>query len=146
MIKLYKSWIPRSLFPPLLSPHNDVIEGDELDKEANEAHETKANSSCYGYLGEFLSKNRSQVQNFSGLLFLFSPIGFGASLDQPDGVLPKLVEGLHCLPDLIQAPAFSSQMHLHMVEKVVILTTGEGDKHGLCNGESCRPSCRNLLV
>ena len=55
---MIKSWIPRSLCPPLLSPHNDVVDGygDELDKEANEAHETKANSSCYGYLCEFLSE------------------------------------------------------------------------------------------
>ena len=103
---MIKSWIPRSLCPPLLSPHNDVVDGygDELDKEANEAHETKAKSSCYGYLSEFLSKNQSQIQNFSDLLFLFSPIRFGVSLDQPDGVLPKLLEGLHCLRDLIQAP------------------------------------------
>ena len=43
---------------PLLGPHNDVVDGDvdELHKEANEAHETKANSSGYGYLGEFLSE------------------------------------------------------------------------------------------
>ena len=48
---------------PLLGPHNDVVDGDvdELDKETNEAHETKANSSCYGYLSEFLSE-KSQVK------------------------------------------------------------------------------------
>ena len=75
---------------------------DELHKEANEAHETKANSSCYGYLGEFLSeKHKFEIaqRKLSDLLFL--PIRFGASLDQPDGVLPKLLDGLHCLRDLI---------------------------------------------
>jgi hypothetical protein len=65
---------------PLLGPHNDVVDGDvdELHKEANEAHETKANSSCYGYLSEFLSeKSQSSSKLLSNLLFLFSPIRFG---------------------------------------------------------------------
>jgi hypothetical protein len=49
---------PHTLCSLLLRPNDDVVDGDvdKLDKEANEAHETKANSSGYGYLGEFLSE------------------------------------------------------------------------------------------
>ena len=32
---------------------------------------------------------------------LFTPVRLGASLDQPDGVLPELLEGLHGLSNLV---------------------------------------------
>merc|ERR1719167_1694188 len=51
---------------PGLCPHYNIVDGDvdELDKEADEAHDTKANSSGNGNLGELL------------------PVGLGAPLDR----------------------------------------------------------------
>ena len=50
--------------------HNDVIDGDmdELDKEANEAHNSESDSSCESDLLEFLS------------------IGFGAFFDKSERI------------------------------------------------------------
>ena len=45
-----------SLLIPVLCPHYNIVDGDvnELDKEANEAHDAKANGSGDGDLGELL--------------------------------------------------------------------------------------------
>ena len=49
-------------------------------------------------------KIRVKFITISSLLILTYQVWFGASFDQPDGVPPKLLEGLHCQRDLIQAP------------------------------------------
>ena len=56
---------------------------DELDEEANEAHDAKSNCSGDGNLGELL------------------PVGLGASLDKSDRVLAELFEGLQLSCDLV---------------------------------------------
>merc|ERR1719278_180263 len=63
------------------SAEDDVVDGDvdELDEEPDEAHDGDAD----GDLGELL------------------PVGLGAALDQPDGVLGKLLEGLEGGGDLV---------------------------------------------
>merc|ERR1719167_17679 len=77
---------------PGLCPHYNIVDGDvdELDKEADEAHDTKANSSCNGNLGELL------------------PVRLGAPLHQPDRVLGKLLQGFSCSGDLIHPCVLSS--------------------------------------
>ena len=78
-----------SLLIPVLCPHYNIVDGDvdELDKEADEAHDAKADSSGDGNLGELL------------------PVGLGAPLHQPDRVLGKLLQGFSCGSDLVH-PAF----------------------------------------
>merc|ERR1719167_681010 len=70
---------------PGLCPHYNIVDGDvdELDKEADEAHDTKANGSGDGNLGELL------------------PVRLGAPLDQPDRVLGKLLQRLGGCNNLI---------------------------------------------
>merc|ERR1719500_1070902 len=67
------------------STDDDVIDGDvdELDEEPDEAHDAEADGGGDGDLGELL------------------PVGLGAALDQPDGVLGKLLEGLQGGGDLV---------------------------------------------
>lgn len=68
-----------------LRSHNDVVDGDvdQLDKEADEAHDSKPDRSRYG-----------------NLLELF-PVWFGALFDQANGVLGKLTGRVHELHHLI---------------------------------------------
>ena len=49
---------------------------NQLDKKSNESHNQKSNSSGFGNGGEFL------------------PVGLGAFLDEVDGILGELSEGL----------------------------------------------------
>jgi len=65
--------------------NNNVVDGDvdQLDKETNEAHDGKANGSGH-----------------SNLLELFA-VGFGAALNQPDGILGKLATRFNESSDLI---------------------------------------------
>ena len=85
-------YILKMLLLSCLCSDNDIVDGDvdELDEEANEAHDAKSNCSGDGNLGELL------------------PVGLGAPLDQPDGVLGKLLQGFSCSGDLIHPCVFCS--------------------------------------
>ena len=69
----------------ILGSDNDVVDGDvdELDKETDESHQREPDGCGNRDLLELL------------------PVWLGASLDQSDGVLAELFEGLELSGDLV---------------------------------------------
>ena len=78
-------YILKMLLLSCLCSDNDIVDGDvdELDEESDESHQREANGCGDGDLLELL------------------PVGLGASLDQSDGVLAELFEGLELSGDLV---------------------------------------------
>ena len=68
---------------------------DELDEEADEAHDGESNRSCQCNLLEFFS------------------VWLGAPLHQSDGVLGELSHGLYCGDDLIHSSFFTRLLFLN---------------------------------
>jgi len=68
-----------------LRAHNNVVDGnvDELDEEANEAHDGKTYRCCHGNL------------------LVLLPVGLCAALHQSDGIFGELAEWVHELVNLI---------------------------------------------
>lgn len=75
---------------------------DEFDKEPNEAHDGESNSGGNGNLLELWKKSFLEFAGFPNYIWKCTFfVGFGAPLDETNGVFGKLPQGFNGLSDLI---------------------------------------------
>ena len=79
---------------------------DQLHKESNESHESKANCSGHRNLLELLPVMLVSVLSSCLEVCLSLPVRLGAPLDQSDGVLPELLDRLNRLSYLIHGSGY----------------------------------------